>query len=66
MVIGVFTFLKMSAYDAPLSVLLISAVIAAGCTFVLAFLALQLCSAACKKRHEELESEIEKEEKEDQ
>ena len=65
-VIGVFTFLKMSAYDAPLSVLLISAVIAAGCTFVLAFLALQLCSAACKKRHEELESEIEKEEKEDQ
>ena len=63
-VIGVFTFIKMSAYDAPLSILLVGAGIAAGITFVLALVALQLCCAAYKKRHEQLESEIEKEEKE--
>ena len=64
-VIGVFTFIKMSAYDAPLSILLVSAGIAAAITFVLALAALQLCSAAYKKRHEQLENEFEKEEKDD-
>lgn len=64
-VIGVFTFIKMSAYDAPLSILLVSAGIAAGVTFVLALVVLQLCSAAYKKRHEQLENEFEKEEKDD-
>ena len=62
-VIGVFTFIKMSAYDAPLSILLVSAGIAAGITFVLALVALQLCSAAYKKRHAQLENEFDKEEK---
>ena len=64
-VIGAFTFIKMSAYDAPLSILLVSAGIAAGITFVLALVVLQLCSAAYKKRHEQLENEFEKEEKDD-
>lgn len=64
-VIGVFTFIKMSAYDAPLSILLVSAGIAAGITFVLALVVLQLCSAAYKKRHEQLENEFDKEEKDD-
>ena len=62
-VIGVFTFIKMSAYDAPLSIMLVSAGIAAGITFVLALVVLQLCSAAYKKRHEQLENEFDKEEK---
>ena len=62
-VIGVFTFIKMSAYDAPLSIMLVIAGIAAGITFVLALVVLQLCSAAYKKRHEQLENEFEKEEK---
>ena len=61
-VIGVFTFIKMSAYDAPLSIMLVIAGIAAGITFVLALVVLQLCSAAYKKRHEQLENEFEKEE----
>ena len=64
-VIGVFTFIKMSAYDAPLSILLVSAGIAAGITFVLALVVLQLCSAAYKKRHKQLENEFDKKEKED-
>ena len=64
-VIGVFTFIKMSAYDAPLSIMLVSVGIAAAITFVLALVALQLCSAAYKKRHEQLENELEKEEKDD-
>ncbi len=64
-VIGVFVFIKMSAYDAPLSILLVSASIAAGITFVLALVVLQLCSAAYKKRHEQLENEFDKEEKDD-
>ena len=62
-VIGVFTFIKMSAYGAPLSIMLVSAGIAAGITFVLALVVLQLCSAAYKKRHEQLENELDKEEK---
>ena len=62
-VIGVFTFIKMSAYDAPLSIMLVIAGIAAGITFVLALVVLQLCSAAYKKRHEQLENELDKEEK---
>ena len=62
-VIGVFTFIKMSAYDAPLSIILVGAGIAAGITFVLALVVLQLCSAAYKKRHEQLENEFDKEEK---
>ena len=62
-VIGVFTFIKMSAYDAPLSIMLVSAGIAAGITFVLALVALQLCSAAYNKRHAQLENEFDKEEK---
>ena len=64
-VIGVFTFIKMSAYGAPLSIMLVSAGIAAGITFVLALVVLQLCSAAYKKRHEQLENEFDKEEKDD-
>ena len=63
-VIGVFTFIKMSAYDAPLFVLLVGAGIAAGVTFVLALVVLQLCSAAYKKRHDQLENESDKEENE--
>lgn len=62
-VVGVFVFIKMSAYDAPLSIMLVGAGIAAGTTFVLALVALQLCSAAYKKRHEQLENEFDKEEK---
>ena len=62
-VVGVFVFIKMSAYDAPLSIMLAGAGIAAGTTFVLALVVLQLCSAAYKKRHEQLENELEKEEK---
>ena len=61
-VVGVFVFIKMSAYDAPLSIMLVGAGIAAGTTFVLALVLLQLCSAAYKKRHEELEKEADKEE----
>ena len=64
-VIGVFTFIKMSAHDAPLSILLVCAGIAAGITFVLALVVLQLCSAAYKKRHEQLENESDKEENEE-
>ena len=44
-VVGVFAFIKMSAYDAPLSIMLAGAGIAAGTTFVLALVVLQLCSA---------------------
>mgnify|MGYP000152603694 CR=1 FL=1 len=62
-VIGVFTFIKMSAYDAPLSIMLAGAGIAAGTTCVLALVVLQLCSAVYKKRHEQLENEFDKEEK---
>ena len=62
-VVGVFAFIKMSAYDAPLSIMLAGAGIAAGTTFVLALVVLQLCSAAYKKRHAQLENELEKEEK---
>lgn len=62
-VVGVFVFIKMSAYDAPLSIMLVGAGIAAGTTFVLALVVLQLCSAAYKKRHEQLENEFDKEEK---
>ena len=61
--VGVFVFIKMSAYDAPLSIMLAGAGIAAGTTFVLALVVLQLCSAAYKKRHEQLENEFDKEEK---
>ena len=64
-VIGVFTFIKMSAHDAPLSILLVCAGIAAGITFVLTLVVLQLCSAAYKKRHEQLENESDKEENEE-
>ena len=63
--IGVFVFIKMSAYDAPLSIMLVGASIAAGTTFVLALVVLQLCSAVYKKRHEQLENEFDKEEKDD-
>lgn len=48
-VVGVFVFIKMSAYDAPLSIMLAGAGIAAGTTFVLALVVLQLCSAVYKK-----------------
>ena len=41
------------------------AAIAAGTTFVLALVVLQLCSAVYKKRHEQLENEFDKEEKDD-
>lgn len=34
-----------------------------GTTFVLALVVLQLCSAVYKKRHEQLENEFDKEEK---
>ena len=44
-VVGVFAFIKMSAYDAPLSIMLAGAGIAAGTTFVLALVVLQLCCA---------------------
>lgn len=64
-VIAVFTFLKMSVYDAPLAILLVCAAIAAGVTFVLTFIMLQLCSAAYRKRHEQLENEMEKEDNEE-
>ena len=64
-VVGVFAFIKMSAYDAPLSIMLAGAGIAAGTTFVLALVVLQLCSAVYKKRHEQLENEFDKEEKDD-
>ena len=64
-VVGVFVFIKMSAYDAPLSIMLVGAGIAAGTTFVLALVVLQLCSAVYKKRHEQLENEFDKEEKDD-
>ena len=64
-VVGVFAFIKMSAYDAPLSIMLAGAGIAAGTAFVLALVVLQLCSAVYKKRHEQLENEFDKEEKDD-
>ena len=64
-VVGVFAFIKMSAYDAPLSIMLAGAGIAAGTTFVLALVVLQLCCAVYKKRHEQLENEFDKEEKGD-
>ena len=64
-VVGVFVFIKMSAYDAPLSIMLVGAGIAAGTTFVLTLVVLQLCSAVYKKRHEQLENEFDKEEKDD-
>ena len=65
LIAGVFAFIKMSAYDAPLSIMLAGAGIAAGTTFVLALVVLQLCSAVYKKRHEQLENEFDKEEKDD-
>ena len=43
--------------------MLAGAGIAAGTTFVLALVVLQLCSAVYKKRHEQLENEFDKEEK---
>ena len=64
-VIGVFTFVRMSAFDVPLAIHLACAAIAAGTTFVLALVVLQLCSAVYKKRHEQLENEFDKEEKDD-
>lgn len=64
-VIGVFSFVKMSAFDMPVAIQLSCSAIAAGITFVLALVALQLCSAAYKKRHEQLENEFDKEEKDD-
>lgn len=63
--IGVFTFVRMSAFDVPLAIHLACAAIAAGATFVLALVVLQLCSAVYKKRHEQLENEFDKEEKDD-
>ena len=60
--IGVFTFVRMSAFDVPLAIHLACAAIAAGFTFVLALAALLLCGAAYRKRHEELEKEADKEE----
>ena len=63
--IGVFTFVRMSAFDVPLAIHLACAAIAAGATFVLARVVLQLCSAVYKKRHEQLENEFDKEEKDD-
>ena len=53
----------MSAFDVPLAIHLACAAIAAGTTFVLALVVLQLCSAVYKKRHEQLENEFDKEEK---
>ena len=64
-VIGDFTFVRMSAFDVPLAIHLACAAIAAGTTFVLALVVLQLCSAVYKKRHEQLENEFDKEEKGD-
>ena len=60
--IGVFTFVRMSAFDVPLAIHLACAAIAAGFTFALALAALLLCGAAYSKRHEELEKEADKEE----
>ena len=60
--IGVFTFVRMSAFDVPLAIHLACAAIAAGFTFVLALAALLLCGAAYRKRHEELDKEADKEE----
>ena len=45
--------------------MLFRSAIAAGFTFALALAALQLCSAVYKKRHEQLENEFDKEEKND-
>lgn len=61
-VIGVFIFVRMSAFDVPLAIHLACAAIAAGFTFALALAALLLCGAAYNKRHEELEKEADKEE----
>lgn len=61
-VIGVFTFVRMSAFDVPLAIHLACAAIAAGFTFALTLAALLLCGAAYNKRHEELEKEADKEE----
>ena len=61
-VIGVFTFVRMSAFDVPLPIHLACAAIAAGFTFALTLAALLLCGAAYNKRHEELEKEADKEE----
>ena len=61
-VIGVFIFVRMSAFDMPLAIHLACAAIAAGFTFALALAALLLCGAAYNKRHEELEKEADKEE----
>ena len=60
--IGVFTFVRMSAFDVPLAIHLACAAIAAGFTFALTLAALLLCGAAYNKRHEELEKEADKEE----
>ena len=49
----------------PVSSTRVRAAIAAGATFVLALVVLQLCSAVYKKRHEQLENEFDKEEKGD-
>ena len=52
--------------DVPLSIHVgLAPAIAAGTTFVLALVVLQLCSAVYKKRHEQLENEFDKEEKDD-
>ena len=61
-VVGVFVFVRMSAFDMPLAIHLACAAIAAGFTFALALAALLLCGAAYNKRHEELEKEADKEE----
>ena len=61
-VIGVFIFVRMSAFDVPLAIHLACAAIAAGFTFALTLAALLLCGAAYNKRHEELEKEADKEE----
>ena len=62
-VIGVFIFVRMSAFDMPLAIHLACAAIAAGFTFALALAALLLCGAVYNKRHAQLENELEKEEK---
>ena len=62
-VIGIFTFIKMSAFDMPVGIQLVCSAIVAGFTFALALGALLLCGAAYNKRHEQLENEFDKEEK---
>ena len=62
-VVGVFTFIKMSAYDAPLSIMLAGAGIAAGLNLLLGAAGLPRFSAAYKKRHRKTGKEVDKKEK---